>query len=179
MTALATLFMLLAIIIFVITRQTYVFASYDGELRLQFHLVFFALHLSEREDGDGSGRSAGFSFYTSLLGRLRSLAQRSAVAVETVQLKSRLALPFPFASLYPASVNAGVSLLLAYLFNNSKKLKLDDNVFISAPDSENDLIRLRLYTELYNLLFTLTLILLDLHKSRIKYKRKNKKNVGN
>lgn len=176
MTAVSLILLVSALVFYILTRETYVVILYNNGIRIEFHLVIFSLILTEGEDEKGGVRPK-IKFYTFLIKRLARLSERSCIRVNSIRLSKLKSLFSPDEITSSYIYHALISSLIAYLYQKSKKLTLENNALVLIPDSQDiSYVDIHLSTELYNIVYALTKILFDYRK----YKKRGKlKNVGN
>ena len=176
MTGLALFLLIVAIVFYILTRETCVYVNYNGSLSIEFHLVIFSLVLSEGEAEQKSFKPK-FRFYYLLLKELSELSEKSCIKVYSIKLSKLKSLlsPEKIASSY--FYHAVIFAIIAYFNEKSKKLILNKNAFTLIPDTaKSDFVKIRLSTELYNIIIALVKILFHFNKNK---KKGRAKNVGN
>ncbi len=169
MTFTAIILLLIALLFFVFTRTTYVYIYYEKKLQLEFHFVIFSFILKYKEKNKSRSQIT-LGFYSALIKSLLSFSESAEIRVSALRIASHGSGKFERLFPVPYGIGALISMLFAYLDQKAKKITLDDDAVILTPDAEETVIKLKLYTEFYNLAYLLFKILLDLKKHRKKRK---------
>ena len=176
MTGLALFLLIIAIVFYILTRETYVYVNYDGNLSIEFHLVIFSLVLSEEEKEQNSFKPR-LRFYYLLFKELSKLSEKSCIRIYSIRLARLKNLLSPKKIAQSYFYHAVIFTIIAYFNEKSKKLILNKNALTLIPDTvKSDVINIRLSTELYNIIIALVKILFHFNKNK---KKGRVKNVGN
>ncbi len=162
MTIAAILLTDFALMIFILTRTTYVYIKYNRVFSLEFHFVIFSLTLDLPAKNNTD--NIAHAFYPILLKRITNLIECCYIRVIRISIKNKRNERFEY--FFPASYGrfALISAILAYLNNKSKKITIEQNAIVLNPDNAETAIDIRLYTELFKLLSMLFKLLFDLKK---------------
>ena len=157
------------LIIFILTRRTYLYLKYDNGVTLEFHFVIISFKLTVRGEKGVNGESV--TFYRKAVKGLFKLLSRSELVIKNITINNIKTDRFERLFAFPYGAMALIFMLFAYLEGNTEKIVFDDNAIELMRDGDKPSIDFRLYTELYNLVyffFSLLAYKLIYRKKRIK-----------
>lgn len=170
-----SLCMLLCLLL-IITQKVKINIFKDEYFRLEFHFLFFALHLKKRVREKKERLS--FRFYSRLVKRISELARVSEIEVKEILLCQDGDDSVSSAFTKPYRYGIAASSILAHISSIARKFTLHDNAFVLLPDRDYPFgFSLTIHARLYNILKVLLPLVLDMINS--KSRRKEKQNVGN
>ena len=173
MTVIAVILLILSILFLIFTRTTYCYIKYDGKFTLEFHFVIFSLTLTIPTKKSNERRPK-LSFYPRLVNSLIKLLSVSEIEIKKLHLPTAGSEEIGRIFTLKYGVFSLFSSLFAYLEENTKRITVNEDSLILYPDDKSFHLDLRLYTELYNIVFCLFRIF-----PKMKFKKRKKVYVGN